>query len=155
MTEGRSVRVNYQAFFFSLFLSRLADQVLLFLVPVVVFQTTQKASWAGIAFFIEAPPRYQLADQAGVVLGPLLAALLLGWRNWEVVVMATSLLFFAADYATILWQRTGNIAPVPFAPGGARLLKFCGRLLTSDVEATVDAQLLGLATGQQLDEPVR
>ena len=187
------MRVNYQAFFFSLFLSRLADQVLLFLVPLVVFQTTQKASWAGIAFFIEALPRYlvfpicgalcdrvspikvlrisqlyralaciggvvgfyllggigwlialsaccgaltsqglvarevllpqvfkqirfeqvlsysQLADQAGVVLGPLLAALLLGWWNWEMVVVATSLLFFAADYATILWQRTSNI----------------------------------------------
>jgi MFS family permease len=197
------VRINYQAFFASLFLSRLADQVLLFLVPLVVFQTTQKVTWSGIAFFIEALPRYlvfpicgalcdrispvkvlrisqlyralaciggvvgygvfggigwlialsaccgaltsqglvarevllpqvfklhrfervlsysQLADQLGVVLGPMLAALLLGWWSWEFVVAAAAVLFFAADGATILWQRTSDFeltAPEP-APG--------------------------------------
>jgi MFS family permease len=52
------VRVNHQAFFCSLFFARLADQILLFLVPLVVFQTTQKVSWSGIAFFVEALPRY-------------------------------------------------------------------------------------------------
>jgi MFS family permease len=52
------VRVNHQAFFCSLFFARLADQILLFLVPLVVFQTTQKVSWSGIAFFLEALPRY-------------------------------------------------------------------------------------------------
>lgn len=175
------MRINYQAFFASLFLSRLADQILLFLVPLVVFQTTQKVAWSGIAFFIEALPRYlvfpicgalcdrispvkvlrisqlyralaciggvvgyegfggigwlialsaccgaltsqglvarevllpqvfrlhrfervlsysQLADQLGVVLGPMLAALLLGWWNWEFVVAAAAVLFFAAE----------------------------------------------------------
>src|ERR1700730_11997523 len=54
----KAVRINYQAFFCSRFLSRLADQILLFLVPLVVFQTTQKVSWSGIAFFLEALPRY-------------------------------------------------------------------------------------------------
>lgn len=44
------MRKDYLAFFISLFLSRLADQILLFLVPLVVFQTTQSASWAGVAF---------------------------------------------------------------------------------------------------------
>lgn len=52
------MRVNHQAFFGSLFLTRLADQILLFLVPLVVFQTTQKVTWSGIAFFLEALPRY-------------------------------------------------------------------------------------------------
>ncbi len=40
------------------FLSRLADQILLFLVPLVVFQATQQATWAGFAFFVEALPRF-------------------------------------------------------------------------------------------------
>ncbi|WP_118180044.1 MFS transporter [Paraburkholderia phosphatilytica] len=184
--------LHYPAFFSSLFLARLADQILLFLVPLVVFQTTHQATWSGIAFFIEALPRYlvfpvcgalcdrvspikvlrlsqlyralaclggivgfaaiggigwlialsafcgvftsqglvarevllpqvfkthrfervlswsQLAEQLGVVLGPMLAALLLGWMRWEFVVAATALLFLTADAATTLWQRTGT-----------------------------------------------
>ncbi len=52
------MRVNHQAFFVSLFLTRLADQILLFLVPLIIFQTTQKVSWSGMAFFLEALPRY-------------------------------------------------------------------------------------------------
>ncbi|KPW86859.1 hypothetical protein ALO50_02684 [Pseudomonas syringae pv. cerasicola] len=40
------MRKDYLAFFISLFLSRLADQILLFIVPLVVFQTTNSASWA-------------------------------------------------------------------------------------------------------------
>ncbi|MBN3757694.1 MFS transporter [Paraburkholderia sp. Tr-20389] len=183
------MRAQHQAFFASLFFSRLADQILLFLVPLVVFQTTQQATWSGIAFFIEAFPRYlvfpvcgalcdrmspvtvlrasqrfraiacaagiagfavvggigwlialsavcgaltsqglvarevllpqvfrserfekvlsyaQIADQVGVVLGPMLAGVLLGWWRWEYVVGAAALLFFAADAATLLWQR--------------------------------------------------
>jgi hypothetical protein len=51
------VRVNHQAFFCSLFVARLADQILLFLVPLVVFQTTRQVSWSGLAFFIETLPR--------------------------------------------------------------------------------------------------
>ena len=183
------MRVNHQAFFCSLFFARLADQILLFLVPLVVFQTTQKVSWSGIAFFLEALPRYlffpvfgalsdrfsplklmrisqtyravvciagvagfalfggigwlialsagcgaltsqgfvarevllpqifkahkfervlaysQLADQLGVVLGPMAAALLLGQWRWEYVVAATGVLFLLADAAFVLWQR--------------------------------------------------
>lgn len=44
--------------FASLFLSRLADQILLFIVPLLVFQSTNSASWAGLAFFAEALPRF-------------------------------------------------------------------------------------------------
>ncbi|MEM5365759.1 MFS transporter [Paraburkholderia azotifigens] len=183
------MRTQHQAFFASLFFSRLADQILLFLVPLVVFQTTQQATWSGLAFFIEAFPRYlvfpvcgalcdrmspvvvlrasqrfraiacaagiagfvavggigwlialsavcgtltsqglvarevllpqvfasecfekvlsyaQIADQVGVVLGPILAGLLLGWWRWEYVVGVAAGLFVAADGATLLWQR--------------------------------------------------
>jgi MFS family permease len=190
------VRVNHQAFFCSLFIARLADQILLFLVPLVVFQTTRQVSWSGLAFFIETLPRYlvfpffgalcdrfaplrlmrlsqavralacfggiaayasfggigwlialsaacgvltsqglvarevmlpqifstqqiqkvlaysQLADQLGFVLGPMLAALLLGVWRWEWVVAATGVLFLCADAALFVWQRlSGFRAP--------------------------------------------
>ena len=190
------MRVNHQAFFCSLFIARLADQILLFLVPLVVFQTTRQVSWSGLAFFIETLPRYlvfpffgalcdrfpplrlmrlsqavralacfggiaayalfggigwlialsaacgvltsqglvarevmlpqifstqqiqkvlaysQLADQLGFVLGPMLAALLLGVWRWESVVAATGVLFLFADAALFVWQRlSGFRAP--------------------------------------------
>ncbi|TKC87711.1 MFS transporter [Trinickia terrae] len=191
------MRISYQAFFGSLFFSRLADQILLFLVPLVVFQTTHQATWSGAAFFVEALPRYlvfpfagvlsdrtspvkllrasqrfraiaclagvagyllvggiawlvalsavcgvltsvgfvarevilpqvfqqhrfekvlsysQLADQLGVVLGPVVAAALLGWWNWQWTVAFAAILFLIADGATLLWQRTGNIRLFP------------------------------------------
>lgn len=52
------MRKDYLAFFVSLFLSRLADQILLFIVPLLVFQTTGSVAWAGLAFFVESLPRY-------------------------------------------------------------------------------------------------
>lgn len=52
------MRVDHLAFYSSLFLSRLADQILLFMVPLVVFQVTQSAAWSGIAFFAETLPRF-------------------------------------------------------------------------------------------------
>nr|WKF58916.1 hypothetical protein HUO10_003418 [Paraburkholderia busanensis] len=197
------MRVNHQAFFGSLFVARLADQILLFLVPLVVFQTTHQVSWSGLAFFIETLPRYlvfpffgalcdrvsplrlmrisqavralacfggvlayaafggigwlialsavcgvltsqglvarevmlpqifstqqfqrvlaysQLADQMGFVLGPMLAALLLGLWRWEWVVAGTGLLFLTADAALLVWQRgSGFRAAEP--PAAAR-----------------------------------
>ncbi|MFL9907543.1 MFS transporter [Paraburkholderia sp. RL17-337-BIB-A] len=197
------MRVNHQAFFCSLFVARLADQVLLFLVPLVVFQTTHQVSWSGLAFFIETLPRYlvfpffgalcdrisplklmrvsqtvralvcfggvlayvlfggigwlialsalcgvltsqglvarevmlpqifstqqfqrvlaysQLADQLGFVLGPMVAAVLLGVWRWEWVVGATGALFLLADAALLLWQRTSGFSAgdPPPAPG--------------------------------------
>jgi MFS family permease len=195
------VRVNHQAFFCSLFVARLADQILLFLVPLVVFQTTRQVSWSGLAFFIETLPRYlvfpffgalcdrisplrlmrvsqtvralvcfggmlgyalfggigwlialsaicgvltsqglvarevmlpqifstqqfqrvlaysQLADQLGFVLGPMLAALLLGLWPWQSVVAATGLLFLLADGALFLWQRASGFTGHRPPPG--------------------------------------
>jgi MFS family permease len=187
------VRKDYLAFFISLFLSRLADQILLFIVPLVVFQTTQSASWAGLAFFVESLPRFlafpfcgalcdkfspirilhisqiyravlcvlvvllyaffggiawlvvlsalcgvlttqgimarevlmphifqhysytktlsysQIADQTGLVLGPLLAALLLETWAWHWVVLWVGGLFLFADLSMLAWQRFSHI----------------------------------------------
>ncbi|MET3479924.1 MFS family permease [Variovorax sp. 1126] len=50
--------MKFPAFLFSLFLSRLADQILLFLVPLVVFQVTQDVAWSGYAFAAETLPRF-------------------------------------------------------------------------------------------------
>ncbi|CRM91336.1 H+ Antiporter protein [Pseudomonas sp. 22 E 5] len=183
------MRKDYLAFFVSLFLSRLADQILLFIVPLMVFQSTRSVSWAGLAFFVESLPRYlafpvcgalcdrfspvrilhisqvyravacgvavalygmfegiywlvmlsalcgvlttqgimarevlmphifkhytyaktlsysQIADQSGLVLGPLVAALLLEVWAWQWVVLGIGGLFGLADLAMLTWQR--------------------------------------------------
>lgn len=199
------MRLDHLAFYLSLFLSRLADQVLLFLVPLVVFQQSQSAAWSGLAFFVETLPRFvsfpicgalcdrvapyrllrvsqlwralacvlgalgaglgghvawligvsavcgvlttqglmarevmlprlfpdtrtesvlahaQIADQLGMVLGPLLAALLLGWWQWTVVLGLAAVLFLAADAAITLWRRASTVAlPLP-AQAGAEM----------------------------------
>lgn len=188
------MRKDYLAFFVSLFLSRLADQILLFIVPLIVFQTTQSVAWAGLAFFIESLPRYlafpvcgavcdkfapvrilhisqvyralacvtavvlygvfdgivwivllsalcgvlttqgimarevlmphvfphysyaktlsysQIADQSGLVLGPLVAALMLEVWAWHWVVLGVAGLFLLADLAMRLWQRSSTVS---------------------------------------------
>ena len=194
------MRTDYLAFFFSLFLSRLADQILLFLVPLIVFQTTNSASWAGLAFFVETLPRFlafpvcgalcdrfapirllhisqmyraavcagamalyaafggifwlvllsaicgvlttqgimarevvmphifrdyrygktlsysQIADQTGLVLGPLLAALSLEVCPWPGVVIGAALLFVLADLAMREWQQQADVSDWPTIP---------------------------------------
>ncbi|AHL33265.1 MFS transporter [Pseudomonas brassicacearum] len=187
------MRKDYLAFFTSMFLSRLADQILLFIVPLIVFQSTNSVSWAGLAFFVESLPRYlsfpicgalcdkfapirllhisqvyravacgvavllygvfgglywivivsalcgvlttqgimarevvmpyifkhytytetlsysQIADQTGLVLGPLIAALMLEVWAWHWVVLAIAGLFLLADLAMRYWQRTSSV----------------------------------------------
>ncbi|MBN2990493.1 MFS transporter [Pseudomonas cedrina subsp. fulgida] len=187
------MRKDYLAFFVSLFLSRLADQILLFIVPLMVFQATQSVAWAGLAFFVESLPRYlafpvcgavcdrfaparilhisqvyralacvlavalygvfdgiywivllsalcgvlttqgimarevlmprvfeqytyaktlsysQIADQSGLVLGPLIAALMLEVWAWHWVVLGIAGLFLLADLAMLIWQRTTQV----------------------------------------------
>ena len=187
------MRKDYLAFFVSLFLSRLADQILLFIVPLIVFQTTNSVSWAGLAFFVESLPRYlafpvcgalcdkfspvrilhisqvyralscvvavalyglfdgihwlvilsalcgvlttqgimarevlmphiferytyaktlsysQIADQSGLVLGPLVAALLLEVWAWPWVVLGVAALFVLADLTMLIWQRNTRV----------------------------------------------
>ncbi|MFC6338020.1 MFS transporter [Pseudomonas sp. CCM 7891] len=187
------MRKDYLAFFISLFLSRLADQILLFMVPLIVFQTTHSVSWAGLAFFVESLPRFlafpvcgalcdkfspvrilhisqvyralacvvavvlygmfegiywivilsalcgvlttlgimarevvmphifkhytyaktlsysQIADQTGLVLGPLVAALMLEIWAWHWVLLGIAGLFLLADLAMLFWQRRTTV----------------------------------------------
>ncbi|MFG0411944.1 MFS transporter [Pseudomonas sp. NEEL19] len=187
------MRKDYLAFFISLFLSRLADQVLLFIVPLVVFQVTNSVAWAGLAFFVESLPRFlafpicgalcdkfspirilhisqiyrallcvlavglhaffgglawlvvlsalcgvlttqgvmarevvmphifkhysytrtlaysQIADQTGLVLGPLLAAALLQMMAWDWVALWIAGLFLLADLSLRIWQRASQV----------------------------------------------
>ncbi|MEP3046506.1 MAG: MFS transporter [Roseibium sp.] len=56
-----------RAFFGSMFLTVLADQMLLFLVPLVIFQITGNVAWSGLAFFFETLPRYITFPVAGVL----------------------------------------------------------------------------------------
>jgi MFS family permease len=218
---------DYLAFFTSLFLSRLADQILLFIVPLVVFQTTNSASWAGLAFFVESLPRFlafpvcgalcdkfspirilhvsqvyrallcalvvvlymvfggiawlvvlsalcgvlttqgvmarevlmpsifqhysytktlsysQIADQTGLVLGPLLAALLLEFWAWHWAVLWVAGLFLLADIGMLAWQRFSRISletfeqhqdiwlqPVRIAIGHIRTLAQLRKIIT-------------------------
>lgn len=218
---------DYLAFFTSLFLSRLADQILLFIVPLVVFQTTNSASWAGLAFFVESLPRFlafpvcgalcdkfspirilhvsqvyrallcvlvvvlymvfggiawlvilsalcgilttqgvmarevlmpsifqhysytktlsysQIADQTGLVLGPLVAALLLEVWAWHWAVLWVAGLFLLADIGMLAWQRFSRISletfeqhqdiwlqPVRIAIGHIRTLAQLRKIIT-------------------------
>ena len=109
------MRTDYLAFFFSLFLSRLADQILLFLVPLIVFQTTNSASWAGLAFFVETLPRFlafpmcgALCDRfspirllhisqvyrAGVCLVAMVLYGVFGGIGWLVALIGSSIAFY-------------------------------------------------------------
>lgn len=221
------MRKDYLAFFVSLFLSRLADQILLFIVPLVVFQTTQSVAWAGLAFFVESLPRYlafpvcgalcdtfapvrllhisqvyralacvlavvlyglfdglywivllsalcgvlttqgimarevlmphifahysyaktlsysQIADQSGLVLGPLVAALLLEVWAWHWGVLGVAGLFVLADLAMRVWQRSSSahmeafeqhrdiwLQPLKIAFGHIRSLPDLKRIIT-------------------------
>lgn len=54
-------------FFLSSFLAKIADQALLFIVPLVIFQSTGSVSWAGAAFFIEALPRFIAFPVCGIL----------------------------------------------------------------------------------------
>lgn len=54
-------------FFTSMFAARLADQFLLFVVPLVVYQTTQSVALSGLAYAAETLPRVLLYPVCGVL----------------------------------------------------------------------------------------
>jgi MFS family permease len=66
-----------RAFFASMFLTVLADQILLFLVPLVIFQITGNVAWTGLAFFLETLPRYLTFPVAGILCDRISPILLL------------------------------------------------------------------------------
>jgi len=228
------MRKDYLAFFVSLFLSRLADQILLFIVPLVVFQATQSAAWAGMAFFVESLPRFlafpicgalcdrfspvrilhisqiyrvllcvlavilfivfggiawlivlsalcgvlttqgvmarevlmprvfhhysytktlsysQIADQTGMVLGPLVAALILEVWAWHWVVLCVAGVFLLADASMLLWQRLSRITIETFAQDqGAWLQPF--RIAIGHIRTTPELRkVITLAVGVNL-----
>jgi MFS family permease len=228
------MRKDYLAFFVSLFLSRLADQILLFIVPLVVFQATQSAAWAGMAFFVESLPRFlafpicgvlcdrfspvrilhisqiyrvllcvlavilfivfggiawvvvlsalcgvlttqgvmarevlmprvfhhysytktlsysQIADQSGMVLGPLVAALMLEVWAWHWVVLCVAGVFLLADASMLLWQRLSRITIETFAQDqGAWLQPF--RIAIGHIRTTPELRkVITLAVGVNL-----
>ncbi len=49
----------------------------------------------------------QIADQLGMVLGPLVAAGLLKLWSWDYVVVSSAALFLAADGFVLAWQTMG------------------------------------------------
>ena len=51
-------RINFPAFLGSQFFSKIADQILLFIVPLVVYQTTQDIGLSALAFSLETFPRF-------------------------------------------------------------------------------------------------
>lgn len=228
------MRKDYLAFFVSLFLSRLADQILLFIVPLVVFQATQSAAWAGLAFFVESLPRFlafpicgalcdrfspvrilhisqiyrvllcvlavilfivfggiawlvvlsalcgvlttqgvmarevlmprvfhhysytktlsysQIADQSGMVLGPLVAALMLEVWAWHWVVLCVAGVFLLADASMLLWHRLSRITIETFAQDqGAWLQPF--RIAIGHIRTTPELRkVITLAVGVNL-----
>jgi MFS family permease len=79
--ESSSSRANFLAFLASLFLSRIADQVLLFLVPLVVFQTTQDVGLSGLAFAAEAFPRFLSFPICGALCDRISPVRLMRWSQ--------------------------------------------------------------------------
>jgi MFS family permease len=61
------MRLSDLSFLLSLFFSRFADQILLFIVPLVVFQSTGSVSWSGGAFFAETLPRFIAFPVCGIL----------------------------------------------------------------------------------------
>ena len=79
--ELRPAPANFAAFLASLFLSKIADQILLFLVPLVVFQTTQDVGWSGLAFALEAFPRFLSFPVCGALCDRVSPVRLMRWSQ--------------------------------------------------------------------------
>ncbi|MFZ4287753.1 MFS transporter [Variovorax sp. HJSM1_2] len=85
--EAASSHSNFTAFLASLFLSKIADQVLLFLVPLVVFQSTSDVAWSGLAFALEAFPRFLSFPICGALCDRISPVRLMRWSQlWRALV---------------------------------------------------------------------
>ncbi|MDM0041136.1 MFS transporter [Variovorax sp. J22G21] len=73
--------MSFRVFLASLFVSKLADQILLFLVPLVVFQATQSVAWSGLAFAVEALPRFLSFPVCGALCDRRSPLKLLQWSQ--------------------------------------------------------------------------
>jgi MFS family permease len=81
-TADKRAVANFGAFVASLFLSRMGDQILLFLVPLVVFRTTGDVAWSGWAFLAEALPRFLAFPVCGALCDRVSPLVLLRWSQW-------------------------------------------------------------------------
>ena len=73
--------MSYRVFLVSLFVSKLADQILLFVVPLVVFQVTGSVGWSGLAFAVESFPRYLAFPVCGALCDRMSPVRLLQWSQ--------------------------------------------------------------------------
>ena len=98
----------------------------------------------------------QIADQLGMVLGPLVAAGLLKLWSWEYVVASSAVLFLAADGAVMVWQRLVQpvlAEPAPVAGSWALSLQTALRHLVKRpglLEAVLLAAAVNLVIGVTL-----
>jgi len=112
---------KHTSFFTSLFLSRLADQTLLFLVPLVVFQMTGSVAWSGAAFFFETLPRFLAFPICGILCDRASPLKLMGSSQlWRAVVCVVAVAGYMA---------TGGVGWL------IGLAATCGVLTTQDLMA--------------------
>ncbi|MBB2931323.1 MFS transporter [Paraburkholderia silvatlantica] len=89
--------------YLSLLLTRLADQILLFTVPLVVFKLSGSAAWSGIAFFCEALPRYAAFPVCGALCDRVSTLKLIRWsQRWRSIVCVGGVLGFAV-HGSLAW----------------------------------------------------
>ena len=74
-------RINFPAFLGSQFFSKIADQILLFIVPLVVYQTTQDIGLSGLAFALETLPRFLSFPICGALCDRISPVRLLHWSQ--------------------------------------------------------------------------
>lgn len=78
------MRGHHRLLYLSLLLTRFADQVLLFTVPLVVFKLSGSAAWSGIAFFCEALPRFAAFPVCGALCDRVSTLKLIRWsQHWR------------------------------------------------------------------------
>ena len=74
-------RINFPAFLGSQFFSKIADQILLFIVPLIVYQTTQDVGLSGLAFALETFPRFLSFPVCGALCDRISPVRLLHWSQ--------------------------------------------------------------------------
>ena len=73
--------IYFPAFLGSQFFSKIADQILLFIVPLVVYQTTQDIGLSGLAFALETLPRFLSFPICGALCDRISPVRLLHWSQ--------------------------------------------------------------------------
>ncbi|MEM5311176.1 MFS transporter [Paraburkholderia sp. JHI869] len=97
------MRGHLRLLYLSLLLTRLADQILLFTVPLVVFKLSGSAAWSGFAFFCEALPRYAAFPVCGALCDRVSTLKLIRWsQHWRSIVCVGGVAGFAM-HGSLAW----------------------------------------------------